>query len=180
LTGQRRDEVGGMMWSEVDFEKAMWSLARERCKNDRPHIVPLSDQALVLLKSLPKIASEKGFVFTKDGKRPVTAFSATKKLLDETIAALNDGKPLAHWILHDIRRSVATHMADELEIDPHVIEGVLNHISGHKGGVAGIYNRAKYEKRMRKALAQWGSHVGRLVSGRPADNIVSLHNQATA
>src|SRR5215472_1028981 len=63
-------------------------------------------------------------------------------------------KGVAPWRLHDLRRSCATGMA-ELGVQPHIIEAVLNHVSGHKGGVAGIYNRAKYEPEMRTALQRW-------------------------
>jgi hypothetical protein len=68
------------------------------------------------------------------------------------------------WVLHDLRRSTATGMA-EAGIQPHIIEAVLNHVSGHKGGVAGIYNKASYEREMRAALALWADHVRSLVEG---------------
>jgi integrase len=71
------------------------------------------------------------------------------------------------WTLHDIRRTVATRMA-ELGVQPHIIEAVLNHVSGHKGGVAGIYNRATYDKEKREALNLWAEHVTALVEGRKA------------
>jgi hypothetical protein len=79
---------------------------------------------------------------------------------------------LPPWVIHDIRRSVATHMA-ELGVQPHVIEAVLNHVSGHKAGVAGIYNRASYAKEKREALNIWAEHVTALVEGRAA-NVLPL------
>jgi integrase len=69
------------------------------------------------------------------------------------------------WKLHDLRRTVATGMA-EIGIEPHIIEAVLNHFSGHKSGVAGIYNRASYAKQMKTALIRWAEHVDAIVSGR--------------
>jgi hypothetical protein len=63
------------------------------------------------------------------------------------------------WVIHDLRRSVATHMAEKLDIDPHIIEAVLNHVGGHKRGVAGVYNKATYERRKRDALDRWGTYV---------------------
>jgi integrase len=68
-------------------------------------------------------------------------------------------KPMPDWRLHDLRRTAATVMADKLGVLPHVIEAVLNHISGHRAGVAGIYNRARYEAEMRDALERWAQHV---------------------
>jgi integrase len=68
-------------------------------------------------------------------------------------------KPMPDWRLHDLRRTAATVMADNLGVLPHVIEAVLNHISGHRAGVAGIYNRARYEAEMRDALERWAQHV---------------------
>ena len=78
------------------------------------------------------------------------------------------------WRVHDIRRSVATGMAD-IGIEPHVIEEILNHRSGHRRGVAGVYNRSPYEKAVRLALARWADHVLALVEGRaPADNVLAF------
>ena len=76
-------------------------------------------------------------------------------------------KPLEHWTIHDLRRTVATGMA-ELGVQPHIIEALLNHVSGHKGGVAGIYNRATYDKEKREALNLWGEHVLSVIEGRGA------------
>jgi integrase len=70
-------------------------------------------------------------------------------------------KGVAPWRLHDLRRTCATGMA-ELGTQPHIIEAVLNHVSGHKAGVAGIYNRARYADEMRAALQRWADHVERI------------------
>ena len=75
-------------------------------------------------------------------------------------------------IAHDIRRTVATRMAD-IGIEPHVIEAALNHFSGHRRGVAGVYNRSTYEPQIKTALARWSEHVIALVEGR-ASNIVPM------
>jgi integrase len=74
-------------------------------------------------------------------------------------------KPLPHWTLHDLRRTAATRMAD-LGVQPHVIEAVLNHVSGHKSGVAGIYNRSTYEREKRQALELWADYVAAVAEGR--------------
>ena len=86
-----------------------------------------------------------------------------KQALNARIAAAS--KPLVEWKPHDLRRTLATRMA-ELGVQPHIIEAVLNHVSGHKGGVAGIYNRATYDKEKREALNLWAEHVMATVEGR--------------
>ena len=63
-----------------------------------------------------------------------------------------------HWTLHNLRRTVATSVA-ELGVLPHVIECVLNHLSGLRSGVAGIYQRHRYLPEMREALPKWADHV---------------------
>jgi integrase len=78
---------------------------------------------------------------------------------------LNARAAVAPWTLHDLRRTVATRMA-ELGIQPHIIEAVLNHVSGHKGGIAGVYNRATYDREKREALSLWAEHVTALIEGR--------------
>jgi integrase len=87
-------------------------------------------------------------------------------------ARLDAAVNISPWTVHDIRRSVATGMAD-LGIQPHVIEAVLNHVSGHKQGVAGIYNRSSYDTEKRAALARWAEHVEAIVEGRDS-NVTSL------
>ena len=98
------------------------------------------------------------------------SWSRGKSLLDASLAAT--GVRLAPWTLHDIRRSVATGMA-ELGVMPHIIEAVLNHVSGHKAGIAGVYNRASYEREKRAALAMWADHVLADIQGRDG-NVVAM------
>jgi integrase len=156
LTGQRRDEIAGLRWSEIDFETATITLPRERVKNNRQHIVPLSTPALAILRAQPYRA-EREFVFGF-GNGPFSGWSDCKEQVDARAA-------LRPWVLHDLRRSVATHMA-EIGIQPHIIEAVLNHISGHKAGVAGIYNRSTYDREKRDALNLWAEHLLAIVGGR--------------
>ena len=72
-------------------------------------------------------------------------------------------KPLSHWTVHDLRRTAATVMADQLGVLPHIVEAILNHVSGHRAGVAGVYNRARYQAEMRQALERWGACVSDIV-----------------
>jgi integrase len=166
LTGARREEIGSLRWDEVDFTARVIRLPPERVKNGRPHDIPLSGPALARLHATPQIAGRDP-VFGS-GANGLGAYSIPKKALDQRIAEARQAAgadPMAPWVLHDLRRSVATHMA-EIGIAPHIVEAVLNHVSGHKAGVAGIYNRAAYDKEKRAALTLWADHVTALVEGR--------------
>jgi integrase len=145
LTGQRREEIGGLRWTEVDFERGLIVLPPARTKNKRLHEVPISKQVRAILEGRGR-ANE--WVW---GRR-WTSWSDSKTDLDRRLDGMGD------WRLHDLRRTAATMMA-ELGILPHIIETILNHVSGHRAGVAGIYNRARYEGEMRQALQKWADHL---------------------
>ena len=150
LSGQRRSEIGGLRWSEVDFERGLIVLPPDRSKNGRLHELPISTQVRAVLERQPR---KNEFVW---GCR-FTSWARAKANLDQRLNGM------ASWKLHDLRRSAATHMAG-LGILPHIIEAILNHVSGHKSGVAGIYNRARYEGEMRAALQQWSDYIDGLNS----------------
>ena len=151
LTGQRREEIGGLRWSEVDLERQVIVLPPARTKNRREHSIPLAPTALTILRARGRRGRELVFGLGRGG---FSGWSDGK----EGLPALKK-----EWRLHDLRRSVATGMA-ELGVLPHIIEAVLNHVSGHRAGVAGIYNRARYEGEVRAALERWAVHVGRITS----------------
>jgi integrase len=167
LTMQRRQEVAEMDWSEIDLEAATWILPAERAKNGEAHIVPLTGLAIDQLKALfPKA---QGLVFTTTGRTPVSGFSKAKTTLDNEMKKIMAERQQARggesvpifvpeWRLHDIRRTGATNL-QALGIPIEVTEAVLNHISGTRAGVAGIYNRYKYEPEKRNALARWDLHL---------------------
>jgi integrase len=185
LTGQRRGEVSGMQWAEVDLEKNVWSLPASRTKNKRPHAVPLSDSAVEILRALPKIENAPGYVFPatrnmSTGRAifavPISGFSRGKLRLDRAIAKLVEREksaPLIQFGFHDLRRSCASGMA-RLGVDLHVIERSLNHVSGSFGGIVGVYQRHSFEEGMRRAMDVWAAHVDAIVSGRRAANIVEF------
>jgi integrase len=160
LTGQRREEAGAMGHSEIDLTRALWSLPRQRTKNGLPHEVPLSRTALEILGEQPR-RNGRTLVFG-EGQGGFSGWGKAKLALDSRIAAA--GAAVAPWRLHDLRRTVATGMA-EIGVPPHVVEAVLNHLSGHKAGVAGIYNRARYVAEKRQALDMWAQHVLALTEG---------------
>lgn len=153
LTGQRRDEVADMAWTEVDLAAGLWSLPGERVKNGQDHDVPLSAPALQILAGTERIEG-RPLVFGQ-GDGGFQGFSRAK-------AALDKRSGVTGWRLHDLRRTAATVMGDRLKVLPHVIEAVLNHISGHKAGVAGIYNRALYATEKREALDALGAYLAGL------------------
>jgi integrase len=154
LTGSRRAEVGDLAWSEIDLAARRIELPAHRCKNNRPHLIPLSDQALAILKSVPR--SERNLVFGF-GAGGYSGWSKRKRDLDARTA-------LAPWTLHDIRRSVVTHLNERGLAQPHIIEATINHLGGYKGGVAGVYNRAAYYNEKRDALQRWADHLAELVA----------------
>ncbi|WP_336491649.1 tyrosine-type recombinase/integrase [Methylobacterium nigriterrae] len=154
LTGQRRDEVAEMRWSELDLEECSWRLPPIRMKNKQQHEVPLSGLALEILRAIPaRVGRELVF---GTGSGGFAGFSKCKAALDRQVS-------LPPWRIHDLRRSTATGMAD-IGVLPHVIEAVLSHVSGHKAGVAGIYNRAVYRTEKREALDRWAAEVSRIVA----------------
>ena len=165
LTGQRREEIGGLRWNEVDFERGLIVLPPERTKNKRQHELPLSSLAQAILERRKASGVVARFVNTSpvfgEGQRGFSGWGYSKARLDERLAEQRKKggtKPMPDWTLHDLRRTAATMMA-ELGVLPHIIEAILNHISGHKGGVAGVYNRARYEGEMREALAKLGNYI---------------------
>jgi integrase len=165
LLGSRRDEVGGMCWSELDGNGS-WTLPAARSKNERAHTLPLPALAADIIASVLRIA-DRDQLFGERSARGFANWSKAKRLLDARCGVRD-------WTLHDIRRSVATGMAD-IGIQPHLIEQILNHQSGHKRGVAGIYNRSRYSNEVATALTLWADHVEALVEGEFTRKIVALH-----
>jgi integrase len=190
LTGQRRAEVAGMAWAEVDLEAGIWRIPKERTKNAKAHELDLSPQAVALLRDLKP---EGPFVFParaapkRKSAAPVKAppqpeggvrgFSAVKRRLDELIEderreAKLEG-PMTPWRLHDLRRTAATGMAG-MGIAPHVVERVLNHISGAQGGLVGVYQRHDYRGERKTALTAWGARVEAIVTAQPKPSNVHV------
>ena len=166
LTGARKSEVGGMAWTEIDRERVLWVLPAGSAKNGREHEVPLSRQALAITAEFPELPGCP-YLFGRGGRTSFSGWSQSKERLNARIAA-QQGAPLASWILHDIRRSVVTHLAEVAIAPPHIIEAIVNHVSGHKGGVAGIYNRAAYRTEKASASQRWADWLEATIAGRPS------------
>ncbi len=157
LTGQRKSEIADLEWSEIDFAKEQIEIPGARTKNSRPHVVPLGTRALAALAGVAERVG-RDFVFG-GGSRGVQGWSTAKLRLDSKLPA-----KMEPWTVHDIRRSVVTHINENGLAAPHVIESIVNHQSGHRAGVAGIYNRAQYSTEKREALQSWGEHVSAFVA----------------
>jgi integrase len=144
-----------MRWSEIDFEAKTWVIPSERSKNGKAHVVPLSAFALDMLAEVPRFL-DCDYVFTTTRKSPVSGFS-------KALRRLSEGSQTTDWRWHDLRRTAASGMA-RLGVAPHVVEKVLNHVSGIISGVAAVYNRHGYDNEKRDALDQWGSALAALAS----------------
>ena len=169
LTAQRRKEIGDLRWSEVDMTAKTINLPAERTKNGRAHAVPLSHDALEVLRSIPK-RNERDLLFGRDAGG-YAGWSDGKRAIDQRL-----GTSVKPWTLHDLRRTGATRMADS-GIQPHIIEAVLNHISGHRGGVAGIYNRAAYEPEKRAALDTLATYIRTAVAKATGANVTRINRK---
>ena len=194
LTGARRDEVSEMRWGELDLQPLQtkvddgkideisgmcWTLPASRTKNKHAHIAPLSGAAVELLDALPRIEGKGGFVFSTTGRTPVSGFSRAKATLDKNILELMSagaseavGAP-DRWTLHDLRRTVATNL-QKLGVRLEVTEAVLNHVSGSRAGIVGVYQRHDYAAEKRQALDAWARRLDAIVNGGSAGNVVEL------
>lgn len=146
-TAQRRGEVSKMRWSEIDFDAMIWVIPAALSKNGKPHVVPLSGYALRLIDTIPRWGGS-DYVFTTTGRSPISGFS-------KALRHIHAQSETTEWRFHDLRRTAASGMA-RLGIAPHVVEKVLNHISGTISGVAAVYNRYGYDAERRDALDAWG------------------------
>jgi integrase len=167
LVGARRDEIASLRFSEIDLDAAVITLPPERTKNRREQQIPLAPAALAILQAQPRRMQPDGtprdLVFGF-GTRGFQDWSGSKKDLITRIEAA--GQPIADWRLHDFRRSMSTTMHERLSVQPHVVEAVLGHVSGHLAGVSGVYNRASYADLKRFALEKWAGHIEALVTGK--------------
>ena len=156
LTGCRREEIGGLRWSEIAPNRTSFTLPAER-KNAHSHTLPLLPLAQAIIASVPQVVGH-DHVFGVRGNG-FTRWQRAKQALDDHLVNVVDA-----WNLHDLRRSLATRMV-ELDVEPHIVEAILNHYSGHRSGVAGVYNRAKYARQIRSALTLWDDHLRSLLGG---------------
>jgi integrase len=165
LTAQRRDEVAGMRWSELDPEGRIWRIPRERAKSDREHVVPLSPLAVEIIEGLSRLGDLLFPAHKATSTNPISGFSKVKRRLDELSG-------VEGWRLHDLTRTAASGMA-RLGHPPHVVAAILNHSPGSTMGITAVYNRFRYEDEKRAALAAWSREVER-ITGREDRKVVAL------
>ena len=184
-TGQRRTEIGGMPWSEIDRKKMVWTLPRERTKADRAHEIPLSALAVSIIEAGPRYGE---FVFSTGRSasakvptpRPIAGWGKAKANLDRLalrkaniISIEREGKELSkfpEWHLHDLRRTAATYMA-KLGVDRVVIAKVLNHAENE---VTAVYDRHRYDQEKRDALQLWADRLESIVASDSSSNVIPI------
>lgn len=163
LTGQRRTEVAEARWSEIDLTKREWTIPAERMKAGAAHVVPLTDDVLAILKALPRFKHGEYLFSTTLGARPISGFSKMKARLDK---AIGEAPP---WVLHDIRRTMRTHLS-ALPVEDLVRELVIGHT---QKGLHKVYDQHSYINEKRLALELWEKRLRSVVEPAP-DNVVAL------
>jgi integrase len=173
LTGQRRDEGREAVEIEFDLANKLWKLPAARTKNGREHHVPLSEAAMTVLSSLPRIRSEADWLFTIGGEVPFSNLSRWKRRLDalvlEELRKSDTQAKLAAWRLHDLRHTLKTWM-QKTRIPEDVRNAVQNHFDGDMDELYGHYS---FEKEKREALAAWARHIESLIASGPP-NVVAI------
>jgi integrase len=162
LTGCRRDEIGGLMWSEVDLNARTITIPGSRTKNKQEHVVPLSDTAASILAGIGKREGHE-HVF---GRTLTAGFSGWSSAKAEFDALVN----IPEWVVHDLRRTVRTGI-DKLGAPPHICEAVLNHLPPK---LIRTYNRNTYENEKRKALDTWAHYLKTIVAQATGANVTPL------
>ena len=167
LTGQRRGEVAGLRWTEIVQESPgnwVWQIPSSRTKNGRTHLVHLSPQAVAVIQTQRSFGIN-GFVLSPGSKNALSGFGKIKARLDRLIAAdiaaCGDDQGMSHWTWHDLRRTCATGL-QRLGVRLEVTEAVLNHVSGARSGIVGVYQRHQWTVEKRTALNLWAGHVDTL------------------
>lgn len=188
LTGQRREEVAGMTWAQVDRTAAVWIIPADKAKNKVQHIVPLAPAVVEELDRLalarqvkakvkkpdPTQWPQTGPVISIRGKLPISCFSQAKTALDAEVATVRQNiEPITPWRVHDLRRTLATGL-QRLGIRFEVTEAVLNHVSGARSGVAGIYQRYDWRDEKQSALEAWARHLQGILNPAEQSNVVTL------
>lgn len=179
LTGQRRDEVFSADRAEFDLAAGLWTIPADRAKNGKAHLVPLSKAAVSILAALPVIdGSAKLFPSRGDAKRGPSGFSrALTRIIGNMSKAVGgddqEPAPIEHFTLHDLRRTMATGL-QRLGVRLEVTEAVLNHVSGTRGGLVGVYQRHNFLDEKRRALDLWAAELERIVTAKERDKRVTL------
>jgi integrase len=181
LTGQRREEVAGMTWDEIAPDLSVWTLPATRAKNGVVHVVPLSPEAQDVLRKAPHFTKDAAdrldAVDETEDERPDFVFPGQRGAFNgfsKSKADLDEASGVKDWRLHDLRRTMATGL-QKLGVRLEVTEAVLNHVSGSRAGIVGVYQRHEWADEKRAALAAWGARVAAITEKREApDNVTQL------
>ena len=184
VSGQRLREVAGMTRGELSADIMTWTIPAVRVKNKRMHIVPLPPLARDIIANLRPIAGKPGYLFTTNGRTPVSGFSKIKRRIDEKMIGLarketskTGGEPndvtIPEWRLHDLRRTAVSGMA-RAGADLHVIERAINHVSGSFAGVVGTYQRHRYFEEVRASLEVWANLLRQITTGTSAAKVITM------
>jgi len=168
LLGVRRSELGRATWREIDdLDTGRWTIPPGRTKTNEPHVVLLSSAVVNILRTLlqGRLPPAKAYVINGAQIHYVRA----KERLDARITALNSGKPIPHWTLHDLRRTFRTGLSS-LGIAPHVAELCVAH---RQPGLHRVYDLHKFDAEKRHAFEAWAAHVLRIVAP-PEGRVVPL------
>jgi integrase len=171
LTGQRRGEWAGARWSEIDFDRAVWTLPASRSKTGVEHLLPLTPEVIEILGTIPRINGSP-LIFPSSrlaSGQPVSGFS--KGLW--TVHRLSG---TSGWTWHDLRRTCRTGFA-RLGVTAAVGERLLNHADGTRSAIVAVYDRHSYQPEMSRALELWAAEVDRIVTGTGA-KVVPLARSA--
>ena len=164
LTGQRRDDVRKMHWSEIDLDRNDWAIPAERYKGDKLHLVPLTEAMVGILDSIP-FRESGGYVFSPSGgSKPYGNVQKPKRAIEEASGVTD-------WTLHDLRRTLRTGLS-RLGIRPDISERVIGHAVG--GSLGQTYDTHEYRDEKLAALKAWGAHVMAAVEGRDVENVVAF------
>jgi integrase len=163
LTGQRREEVAGLQWEELNLAQRIWTLPKSRTKNEKAHVIHLSEQSMAVLTGADWPAP---YMFSLLGTKPFQEFSRAKRRLDELSGVTG-------WRLHNLRRSCVSGMA-RLGIAPHIADKILNHQAGIISGVAAVYQRHDFLAERRTAVEKWGAHIGGVLAMMSQEGRIDL------
>ncbi len=146
----RKSELIEARWEELDLDHAEWAIPGERMKKDKPHLVPLSRQAVAMFEELKGLASGSEWVFPSRGDlhQPIA-----KSTLNVAVRALEID--VRDFVIHDFRRTASTHL-HEAGFNSDWIEKALAH---ETKGIRGVYNRAQYADQRREMLQWWADFV---------------------
>lgn len=168
LTGQREREIADMRWSEVDLGRRLWTIPSERMKGGRAHEVPLSPAAVELIEMLPRFAGDCVFTTTA-GSKPVNGFAKAKVRIDKLSG-------VSGWVIHDLRRSVRTHLS-ALPVEDLVRELVIAHA---RPGLHKVYDQHSYEDEKRRCLDLWERRLMSIVEPATGENVLTLPERVAA